>query len=606
MIKNLLLFGFVFAGLVVAQPTAPVFTLSSTDAASLAGYTNVDPLNVNVTSYQGSPIGWCIHLSTGFTTYCQNSGNWTHAVPTAFTLPSGSADGPYTVDLVYKTTAVSTIGSASIILDTTAPSVTLYSPSGVTGWSQTLSNANAQYVTGAISDANPVTFSLAACTSASSCSTFQSSETASVPFVWDWPAASISTSDTLVQITATDAAGNQTQVQSSPAFTVFNPATAPYSLTCGTSACPTLSISGDPQSSSSCPPCFTGYADPSMRRDPVVGSSNANGTNLWMLYSWPETITTSTEVVEIHLASSSDGGNSWTYNSTIWPSTYNSTTNQYSSHKVANFWPYTNGNWYAVHLEYFVTPGNTIAYSVPDGNLVTTVATSPANLATATSQNLYYSTLNTLVLDATGVTTACQGGYNIHGSPQGSWGEPAITVQSGTAYLITMCVSPNFTNSQYYVFSSTDLTNLAPSNWAYYGGPFDLATFSSASAANATLLGTPYYSSATFLTEFDVAQRADNTLVAVITPAYINGSGVEVQDGCIAVPFTLASGSSQPFGTYVATLTDYYSDGSGSDKIDGPNACTYEPTSLTGMLIVRRLLATGTFLVSMLDSGIMP
>ena len=36
MIKNLLLFGFVFAGLVVAQPTAPVFTLSSTDAASLA------------------------------------------------------------------------------------------------------------------------------------------------------------------------------------------------------------------------------------------------------------------------------------------------------------------------------------------------------------------------------------------------------------------------------------------------------------------------------------------------------------------------------------------------------------------------------------------
>ena len=118
MIKNLLLFGFVFAGLVVAQPTAPVFTLSSTDAASLAGYTNVDPLNVNVTSYQGSPIGWCIHLSTGFTTYCQNSGNWTHAVPTAFTLPSGSADGPYTVDLVYKTTAVSTIGSASIILDT--------------------------------------------------------------------------------------------------------------------------------------------------------------------------------------------------------------------------------------------------------------------------------------------------------------------------------------------------------------------------------------------------------------------------------------------------------------------------------------------------------
>jgi hypothetical protein len=189
-----------------------------------------------------------------------------------------------------------------------------------------------------------------------------------------------------------------------------------------------------------------------MRRDPVVGSSNANGTNLWMLYSWPETITTSTEVVEIHLASSSDGGNSWTYNSTIWPSTYNSTTNQYSSHKVANFWPYTNGNWYAVHLEYFVTPGNTIAYSVPDGNLVTTVATSPANLATATSQNLYYSTLNTLVLDATGVTTACQGGYNIHGSPQGSWGEPAITVQSGTAYLITMCVSPNFTNSQLRLF----------------------------------------------------------------------------------------------------------------------------------------------------------
>ena len=61
---------------------------------------------------------------------------------------------------------------------------------------------------------------------------------------------------------------------------------------------------------------FTGYADPSMRRDPAVTPTNPNGTNLGMLYSYPEVQTNRTfgntsDMVEVHLASSMNSGSAW-------------------------------------------------------------------------------------------------------------------------------------------------------------------------------------------------------------------------------------------------------------------------------------------------------
>jgi hypothetical protein len=173
-----------------------------------------------------------------------------------------------------------------------------------------------------------------------------------------------------------------------------------------------------------------------------------------------------------------------------------------------------------------------------------------------------------------------------------------------------MCITPTFAGSQYYIFSNTDLTYLTatPSppqylGWQYYAGPFDLTTLTKAD----TNIGT--YPGSAFLTEFDVAQRADGSLVAVVTPAVMNGS-VQQQGGCIAADFSLlnaAPPNSQPFVPQgaVVVLTDSYADQTGNENY-GPNACTYEPTSRTGMLIVRRLHGQNSFVWSLIQSGLMP
>jgi hypothetical protein len=99
------------------------------------------------------------------------------------------------------------------------------------------------------------------------------------------------------------------------------------------------------------------------------------------------------------------------------------------------------------------------------------------------------------------------------------------------------------------------------------------------------------------VTEFDWAERSDGSLVAVVSPASI-ANHVETQYGCISLDFTLAGG----FGTAVIALND-------QDPLEsnGPNACTYEPTSNTGVLIVRKLVNGPNYTAwSLTASGLMP
>jgi len=367
---------------------------------------------------------------------------------------------------------------------------------------------------------------------------------------------------------------------------------------------------GDPANPPGNTSGFTGYADPSMRRDPA-------NTNLWMLYSFPKPQTgygnpqqgnQVTDVVEIHLAESLDSGTSWTATSppAIWPSVWNSaggTHGQFSSHEVANFWA-ANGSWYAVHLMYFVPVGGTIAPSIQDGCLVTTVAATPAGLgANWAGYSLSNCSAappngnNHFVLFGDLATKAGLGALNctVSGDPC-SWGEPAIMVQNGIAYLAVSCYDKNFVSLGYFLFTSD--TTLA--TWTYTHTSFNLSTLKTANS------GASFPSSWQFLTEFDWAARSDNNgsdVVAIVTPASV-GSGGETQYGCLAVNFSLTSG----FGAIVASVYDEDSPGSGPSEVLGPNACTYEPTSNTGILIVRRLLypPNNYFVVSLIDTGVMP
>jgi hypothetical protein len=485
---------------------------------------------------------------------------------------------------------------------------------------------------------------------------------ANPPFIWEWPGASTKfPPNAFLQITVTDQAGNQawTPVPSSPAFTQFTPGN--LALSCGpqgqtgTTPCFSLEdpttgdIPGDEPSQPENGETFSGYADPSMRVDPLPGPgsngpANTYGTNLWMLYSWPLiNLPVPTypgnypPAVETHLAyspssSGPNGGLNWTAWCTpfsscdpgtttltpIWPSKLvgDGTSQypyQYSSHEVPNFWPYINPatgaeNWYAVHLMYFVQPPtDSIPLSIPGGCLVIGVApTTPGNLAWAGSTQPY--SCGDVQHFPTGSYPISFGELDQWANPTNpltcsSWGEPAIMVTSvptGTAaaYLAASCFSSTFVSQGYYIFTSG---TLPPTSWSYFAGPFTYQNLPENS----------YPAETNSLTEFDWAQRADGSLVAVVSPEEVTPGSPNQQFGCVIVDFTLAPGMGGPFGSLVATVTDsVLASGTSPYEAQGPNACTYEPTSNTGVIIVRHLVNAQTQPLytsySLIETGIMP
>ena len=624
-----LLFSVTFVTVATASYNAPQFTLSH--SGSQAGFTDTAAVSVKVT-YPANPHSgttWCITQDATLQ-YCQSNSNWTK-LPATYTLSGG--DGLNTVYLEYKYGGtVSAPGEAPITLDQEPPVVTLSAPAGLPGalpgGLQQLVSQSGQFITGSVSDAvatDPVTVNLSACSANKTCTSIGQIDAAAAPFVWTWPLSAVYSDTTYIQLQAVNAAGGSSQTATpnpTTAFSVFTPGNITSVLTCSSTACPTVAgpdtstqyMPNDPPSQSVAGQTFTGYADPSMRRDPALILGNPNGTNLWMLYSHPEvqinqTYGTASQMVEIHLASSQNSGTTWkawcapqpcTQETPIWPSYHwlpvAGQQEQYSSHEVANFWPYSSDNinwkWYAVHLMYFVQPPNGIINGIDNGCLVTTVAGSPYQLGLGWTglgtrppssctapmppgnYAISYSTLDTAIGSRGPTGFSC------------IWGEPAIMVQSGTAYLAASCFNDNLFSDGYFIFANTlDAQGGLSGPWSYYGGPFR--------AANIKAL-TP---KAQFVTEFDWAERSDGSLVAIVSAASI-ANELETQYGCVALEFSLTSG----FGTIVAAVND-----KDSLETEGPNACTYEPTSNTGMLIVRRQINGNNYVSwSMVATGLMP
>src|SRR5690606_26934064 len=96
-----------------------------------------------------------------------------------------------------------------------------------------------------------------------------------------------------------------------------------------------------------------------IRTDPVTGK-------LWLAYSWPNIHAKSkTDVVpgvDINLASSVDGGDTWVYEGKLWASYADENVVNgdpgYTDHEVVNLLPVEDesGNviWYGVRIEYFL------------------------------------------------------------------------------------------------------------------------------------------------------------------------------------------------------------------------------------------------------------
>jgi hypothetical protein len=269
--------------------------------------------------------------------------------------------------------------------------------------------------------------------------------------------------------------------------------------------------------------------------------------------------------------------------------------------------------WYAAHLMYFLFPTETIPTGVADGCLVISLTTSgsPGNLGWPTGQGpaqcgsngsvefpagnypLYFQTLSGLANNG-----SCS-----------TWGEPAVMAMSGRLYLAADCFDSRFISLGYYIFYTTSITTSAPpvyTTWQYQSGPFGIGTGAGELPSSAY----PASSGVNSITELDWALRPDQqTIVAVVTPASVVGDGntkPPMQFGCVALSFSLTTGFSS---SVLAKLSDNTTSGSLSES-RGPNGCTFEPTSNTGVVVVRNLVDNADDPVSqtytLVDTGVLP
>lgn len=362
---------------------------------------------------------------------------------------------------------------------------------------------------------------------------------------------------------------------------------------------------------------FGGYADPTIRQDPVTGT-------LWMAYSWPHTIpsdlpgTPGTQVVDIHLAYSTDGGKSWTYAGPLYESepVVNPVTGatDYTSHEVMNLLPQVvNGvtYWYGVHSTYYVPKGR----GGPDSETYTkrwqismapgTATTGPMGLASAAVQyvgqnvNTYsqYFPLASNLSSLNAEVSACNVYY-----------EPTLIMSGNNLYLFLSCTPPNANPAGefYAVFKTADPQDHA-GNWQWTYVPQGSVKFANQSdaASVARYLGP----GATYITQMDIVpSKQPGVLLAILTAAYNNFQG-KVSLGCLAAEIANVDPPSFVYDAQGQVQVDALITSPDSED-DGPGSCTYSPFSATGMIMAHRQTSNapqnGGFFTFLMQSLLFP
>jgi len=357
--------------------------------------------------------------------------------------------------------------------------------------------------------------------------------------------------------------------------------------------CTQINIANDPTSTTG---AFGGYADASIRQDPLTGT-------LWMAYSWPHTIASNTpgmagtQVLDTHLAYSRDGGQSWTYQGALYTSqpVVNPVTGKtdYTAHDVVNLLPQVvNGVtwWYGIHAVYDVPQSSGGGSSLepytkrweiamtPGGAL-----TGPMGLSSASPQYLgqiinkypqfWPVATNLSSLDAE--VSNCAGFF-----------EPALTLSNNSLYLFLDCTPAGSdpSNRFYAVFKTTDpQDNVANWTWTYV--PQGSKKF--ADQSDATSVGGYLSPGATHITQMDIApSKNPGILLAIMTAAYDDSSGT-VSLGCVAAEMTSIDPPKFAYNSQGQVQVDAVLTSPDSEN-SGPGSCTYSPYSATGMILAHR------------------
>ena len=371
--------------------------------------------------------------------------------------------------------------------------------------------------------------------------------------------------------------------------------------TASSSSCSPITIQGDPPDTlpnGQLSP-FRGYADPSLRKDPL-------SKRLWMSYSWPHVETLNGRAmgsVDIHLAYSDDGGKTWQYQGRLWPSFVatdkgGTGATGYTSNEVSNIYPALNGQtvtWYGIHESYFVPAGGYRQRSATSFRLQISQAATPQGLATA----------DTAILGS--ATTATGWGINTRLSTLSPavqnctiFTEPALYAQNGILYLMTHCLVPagsgiNSPVSNLVVFATQPTGDVRTWKWRYVGTLLKGSDVSALGIAGAQ-----------GFTQGDLAKSKAGNLVLIVTPdasvsppTLLNHFGCWVlQMNAIDPPGMRRDASGKLTVLAKVTATDL--------GPTGPGACTYDPASATGIIIVRRAISQGSTVAAIYRTGIAP
>jgi uncharacterized protein (TIGR03437 family) len=395
-----------------------------------------------------------------------------------------------------------------------------------------------------------------------------------------------------------------------PAFQTLN-----NTCTLTSTTCTEINLSAtDPFSTAG---AFGGYADATVRQDPLTGM-------LWMAYSWPHTIPSGragvagTQVLDIHLAYSTDGGNTWNYKGPLYTSQpmldQVTGATDHTANEVMNLYPQViNGvtYWYGIHSNYNVpvaTPGGpgSAPYSKRWAIAMApgTATDGPIGLATATLQYLgepdniypqdFPSSVNLGSLDPE--VNGCTTFY-----------EPALIMSGNNLYLFLACTPDSVANRFYAVFKTTDPRD-HPGNWTWSyveEGSIKFANEKDAVSIGRFFPGT----TTTYITQMDLAPSKNPGIIMVIATAAFDNVNGKNSNGCVAAELASIDPPKFVYNAQGQVQVDAYL--ASPDSPDtGPGSCTYSPYSATGMILAHRqsskALQNGGFFTFLMQSLLFP
>ena len=372
-------------------------------------------------------------------------------------------------------------------------------------------------------------------------------------------------------------------------------ASVPGTFDCIDLSCPPLEISGDAASTlpNGQPSPFRGFADPSMRRDPDSG-------RLWLAYSWPSLqvkrgSATSlspqaaqvTPRLDFHLAFSDDHGANWRYLQTLLPATAAHSPSGEPGQivqEVVNLLPVqteTGTHWYGAWLEYFL-PDKGGYKNRPTQSFRIIMSRSPGIPGLADASRTRLGAMHTDPAWGMDLNLAAL-------SPETSrcmlWNEPALYHDGKELFLALSCMAfrgttPDLPSSDLVVFATTAQGEAKQWRWRYAG--------KLSGASEARELGGER------LTQIDLASGHDGELLAVVTPDTWDATAQDfVHHGCRVLEVTERDGSLMLARDQHGALKLRSSVIASDAGTTGTAACTYEPSSTTGILFGKRDKAGG-------------